>query len=653
MSKKKARSRSNPNKTASRQESAPAKPGFLESFGKMLFLVAASLTVLFTIYNSLIPKKGDTINDYITNNLPNLVKFEWALFILLGAAFVYAAFKWLFGIAEKRHDFIVFAVIWLAIAGLYGMSFDKDIGSFGDNAQYIVHSKSLIEKGGAYNLYYKTEAYNANAAIGLPLMLTPVTAIWGMDVVKMKFVVCLTGFLSVLFFFLSFRKLSNRYFAALLAIVIGSYPLVIYNTSYVMTEVPFLFAISVALWTTLKLSESETKKGIAFWSVLAVVFTLLTFLTRSVGVAMIGAVFAWLFFRVPWIDIVRKKKSLLDKPLYKFASVGTILIVLFAALQINASIAGKRAAEKAKANSTEVAAAESATEGKESKSQIAIFLASDFVGRFQTNMKKVNVLWSQQVFNKTLSRWYLSLGKSGRIKIEMEGAMRFFNFLLLMSIIVGLIRRDLIAFILLFGILVTLSGTGTPVRIVYSRYFIVLLPFMLYLMARLFTDVFAFIHSRKAMPMLKPAGVLIAVGFLFAAQAHNYSGAAFNMQRQNASDTYTIAFDNYVKSGKWFKENMPDDPVVVASRKPRLYYVYSEKKGVHTVTYTTQVYSKELEDDILANLREKEVDFLVLDAFSTASRKVMLPVIQNNPQLFQVVTSVGEQYPSHIIKFNG
>jgi hypothetical protein len=651
MSKKKPRPSRKP--VPAVETTANEKKGFGKSFAQMMFIVAGALGIFYSIFLALTPKKGDTINDYILENMPRLLTWEWILFSAIAVAFLYFAFKWVFKSERKLYDYAVLLIAFLAINGLFALSFDKDLGSFGDNAQYIVHSKSLLEKGGPYDIYFPNEAYNGGAAIGLPMMLAPVTAAFGMDVVKMKVLVFLLGGLSLVFFFLAFRKLCGPYLAALLMILTGSFPLFVFNTSYIMTEVPFVFTISVSLFCALKLGESKQRKQVILWSLLTILAASMVYLTRAVGAAIMAGTIAWLFFRIPWIGIFRKEQKLFSLPTVKFAVVTGALVVMFLGWQLQTGAAVKRDQAARGVQQEEVEASED-TSGKqensqEKTSQLALFLSSDFMEQFNTNFKLVKPLWGQQIFNKDLSRWYFSLGKAARTK-DINAGLRFFNILLLISLLAGLIRRDIMAFVLIFLTVATLAGTATPVLMVYSRYFIPFVPFIIYLMARMLPDLFEFLAKKRPMPAAAGFAAFASSILLFVILYHNFSGNAFNAQRQNSGNAYSVAFDSYLQAGKWVRENLEED-VLIASRKPRLFYVFSERKGVYTVTYSNMVYSEEVARERIEYFREKEVDYVILDAFSTASRNVILPLIQNYPDNFRVLNSVGDQYPSYVVEF--
>ena len=60
----------------------------------------------------------------------------------------------------------------------------------------------------------------------------------------------------------------------------------------------------------------------------------------------------------------------------------------------------------------------------------------------------------------------------------------------------------------------TLSGTSTPVIMVYSRYFIPLVPFVIYLLVRMLPDIVEFIDTNKSAPALKGVMALFSIFLL-------------------------------------------------------------------------------------------------------------------------------------------
>ncbi|MCP4121313.1 MAG: hypothetical protein GY751_06130 [Bacteroidetes bacterium] len=632
-----AKSKAKPQKAA---QTSPRKDnsGFIQSFSRMIFLVSGALLFGFAIYSALNEK--DVVNAYIDEHMPNLLRTEALLFGLIAAGFIYCAFKLVFKLAEKKYDYVVLAVALLAITGNFLISFDKDVGSFGDNASYIINSKSLIEKGGPYKLNHVDEPYDYKASLGFPVMLTPIVAIWGMDILKMKSLVFMMGSLSVLFFFLAFKKRLGIYAAAIIAILIGTYPIVVTNTSYVMTEVPFLFALSITLFATFGFIDATTVRKSVVYGIATVLLALLTYLTRAVGIGVIAGIIACMFFNIPFAKIFKKEVALLKSlEVRKFAFVTLLLGVLVLGWQMRGT------------GSSPVKSQDGTEQVVKNKSQAGTFMERDVAANFNKNYKIVEPLWAQQIFSEKLSRWYLSLGKSAKIKLEGPG-LAAFNFFMLVALIVGLIRRRMVAFWFLFIVLVTLAGSISTQSVVFSRYLVVIVPFLIYLFMDMMIAGSEFISKRYDKPALTTVGSFAAIIFSGLVLSHNISGAAFNNQRQNAGDTYTIAFDNYIESARWIKENIDED-VVVASRKPRLYYVFSEKKGIVTVYSSTQTYNKEIADEILNRMRKRNAKILILDGFSTASRKVVLPLYQDNKELFKLVKTVGEKYPAYIFEFSG
>ena len=604
----------------------------------MLFIVAAVLAAGFAIYQALTTE--DVVNDFIDDNLPNLIRTEAILFSVILAGFVYCATKLLFKLKEKKYDYLVFLVVFSAIIGNFIVSFDRDVGSFGDNASYIINTKSLLEMGAPHKLNHPEQPFDSKAALGLPIMLSPIVGIWGMDVLKMKVLVFILGCLSILFFFMAFRRRLGIYGAALIAILIGTYPLIVYNTSYVMTEVPFLFCLSLTLYVTYLFQDASTTRRSIITGLAVIALSMLCYLTRAVGIGVIAGTLIWLFLWIPWMKIIREKiNPLALTEVRKFLLVTAGLAICVMGWQLRST------------GSTTTVNAEGSEEVVKNKSHARTFMAQDMNENLNRNFNLIKPVLGQQIFNKKLSRWYLSLGKDDRIK-PLDGSLKTYNFFLFAALIIGLIRRRLPAYWLLIVALVTLAGSQSKVSVVFSRYLIVVVPFMIYIWLDLLINGGKWLADRLKFRAVEYVGTLGALVFSYLMLSHSLSGAAYNNQRQNAGDTYTLAFDNFIRAAQWVEENIEDD-VVIASRKPRLFYVYSEKRGMMTVSYGDMTYSEEAEQKIIDNMRRWDAKYLIMDAFSTASRKVVLPTIQNNGDIFRVVKAVGEKYPAYVIEFSG
>jgi len=77
--------------------------------------------------------------------------------------------------------------------------------------------------------------------------------------------------------------------------------------------------------------------------------------------------------------------------------------------------------------------------------------------------------------------------------------------------------------------------------------------------------------------------------------------------------------------------------------EPRLFYIFSNLKGVGTTDYGEE-YSKENEIEKIKVFKTTGVTHLILDRFSTSSKENIVPLLTNNPQVFQLL---------HTIKLDG
>ena len=85
--------------------------------------------------------------------------------------FCYFAFRFLPAAQSRKIDSIWLIVLFLAISSLYVGSFFEVLAPNGDNAEYIINAKSIIELGGVYRLETPNQTPNSLASLGLPFLI--------------------------------------------------------------------------------------------------------------------------------------------------------------------------------------------------------------------------------------------------------------------------------------------------------------------------------------------------------------------------------------------------------------------------------------------------------------------------------------------------
>ncbi len=129
--------------------------------------------------------------------------------------------------------------------------------------------------------------------------------------------------------------------------------------------------------------------------------------------------------------------------------------------------------------------------------------------------------------------------------------------------------------------------------------------------------------TKKAIVMLIMAQLLFT----------NFSrdSAAIGLNRLGNGPT----FDDYVEVAKWARNNLPEDAFVL-SVKPRIFWLYSNKKGSRSTT-DSDVMDDQLEESKLATWKKIGATHIVIDRISRYTRTNIAPIVQNNPKKFRTV----------------
>ncbi|NNF01133.1 MAG: phospholipid carrier-dependent glycosyltransferase [Bacteroidia bacterium] len=589
---------------------------------KLVYVICCTLciAILFAKFFEL----KDISNTFIDENKSHWLLFEKAAFIFISLLVSYFGFNHIFKVKDLKYlDIGLKLSAFAVIVIMYLMAFNPAVGNFGDNASYIINAKALVEKGGPYYMFRPDEAPYPKAAIGLPMLLTPVYYFFGMNVVKMKWVVFLTGLLSVLFIYFLFRKITDKHFAAVLAMLYGLHPFVLFNTSTIMTEVPYLFWSALALYLVVKYEEKDKIN----WGILVMMLFALfmTYMTRTVGIASFGAVMAYLFFKLP-VKNIRKinVKEIIASPQFKkFLAVTVSLIVIAILWQIRGKSFG-------------------------GESHAEMFTERDIGSVLKKNWDSMWKVFSQGIYADNTVRWHLN-PKNYKL-IPLNNMWKFVFLISFVGVINGLIKRHLTAFYMTVFATVLVLASGTTSVMVISRYLVPLTPFMIFYFFFGAVSIFELINRFVKSETLMHFGKIACFILLFVLGFTNMSGSSHVIQKNNTGQLYISGYDNFIAAAEWAKDNLPDT-ALVASRKPRIFYLFSERKGTFNTNYREK-YSKEFEKEKIEKWEKAGVDYIILDAFNSSTRKNVYPIVQNNPAKFSVIHTVGTKGQCYIVKVN-
>lgn len=189
----------------------------------------------------------------------------------------------------STHFLLRNGLYWLVIVAIGVFYVSTLVGGHnwgGDFSQYIHHAKNLAE-GKAYNdiLYISNSFASVSPAIYppvFPLILAPVYAIWGLNLMAMKLVgiVFLVSALAVLSKLFQHRLSSLS--LIILALIVGLNPYFWIFKDNILSDLPYLFFSLCSLYF-MQRNHSEKNLGI---SILLGIFMYLAYGTREIGITL-------------------------------------------------------------------------------------------------------------------------------------------------------------------------------------------------------------------------------------------------------------------------------------------------------------------------------------------------------------------------------
>ncbi len=528
---------------------------------------------------------------------------QLSTFVVLTTTFGFFGYHFLKDKAAwtKLHR-IVLGLGFSAICILYFACFSQEISFNGDNAEYMITAQSLVERGGAYRLYTPAETRNTLASIGLPAMLAPIYAIWGLDIFKMKVLVMLFGISVFPLTFRLFREHLDGNLSALLAVTVASSPYLVANTTSVMTEAPYL------CWSLLALIGASRylscKRFHAGYYVATLIFIVLAYLTRAVGIAILAASLATLTLRIPWRELRQEGfwNGANRQSLLKFFAVFLPLVLGFAMLQI--------------------------VKSREGLSQLDLFLGRDLYAYFDSNIQASMHVVGHMLFSKETFRWYQMLPQTNLSPVSLGFLLT--QVLILVGLIRGLFSKDIKAYYALTALILVWLASMTPQEMVIIRYLSVLIPFFIFY----FVDGLDWI-SRHVFDRLKIASLwqpLVPVMALATIFIIGMSGNITNLGR--AKSGIGPHGNAYLTAASWCGKNLPADSYIM-SFKPRITYLYSGLKGKQ-ITSGVDEYNEAYARGKLAEIEREGITHLIIDALAGKTQSTIVPILQNNPHLFEV-----------------
>ena len=143
-------------------------------------------------------------------------------------------------------------------------AFNPSPATWGDNAEFVILSQSISEGKGFKLINFPTPIPNKRYPPGFPLLLMPMTFLFGTDIVLLKTIIVITFIVSIIGIFLILRQLVTTWIAFFVTLVILSNFTLLNFSCQLMAEIPYLCFSVLSLWFYFFYNPSLTLKGL-FW----------------------------------------------------------------------------------------------------------------------------------------------------------------------------------------------------------------------------------------------------------------------------------------------------------------------------------------------------------------------------------------------------
>ena len=475
------------------------------------------------------------------------------------------------------------------------LSFNPRLAPNGDNAEYVISAKSLVDHGSVKRLYVPDEPPNSLASLGLPLMLSPIYEIWGLDIHKMKVLIFILSLVAIPLLFLVFNAQEDTWLSLLLTLVGATSPYLISSSSSIMTEIPYWCFSLATLYAGIRYQRSQKFKVPLFLLLLVLCF--ICYITRPVGISIVLAVVCMQLSYIRWSEGWRK--AVRGLPFRKLLYFSTVLFVAFVVWQFK--------------------------QAQEGLSQTALFFSGSMIGRFFENAFALSNVLPQMILSSDTFLWFRNAPDFG-----LPPRSILWMVLLIVTFVglgKGLLKKHLLAWYVTFFTLITLLASYTPQERVMTRYVSVIIPFLIYYFVLGAGTILKPLFTSNKVKWARLISV-ISLGLILTV---NLSGNRHNMLVKSA--VYNDYYDSFLRAAHWCGNNLdPDDYVM--SVKPRIVYLYSGLKGVDLIG-DRDVYSEDWAQAQLKEIRERGITHIIVDVISKKTQETIFPLLQNHPEYFR------------------
>jgi len=499
----------------------------------------------------------------------------------------------------NRDMFILIAIL-IGFMICYAYVFDTKIDMNGDNASYYMLGKALWQGEGYVSINSVFKSPNNHFPPGYPVIISGLLHVWdSFTAVKL-----LNGILLLCTLMLSYllvRDISGNDAVAMISI-----PFLLVNThllrfsTIMMSEIPFLFFSLLSIYFFFKAYNQTGKREITNY-IAAFIFFMVAFYIRTLGIALLAS-----FGLVVIFDLKKKWKVL--------AAFIPAFVLSYAPWWLRSQHLGGNSYIKQLVMINPY------------RPELGRLNVGDLYVRIIKNIERYitreipDVLFPFKTFDyrdeASIGEWITGVLIAVIIIVGIVNLKRY------KKLVVGYMGSTFVVLLL------------WPDVWVGVRFVLPLLPFLLMGFLNGVQYLLTAIHKKLIFTKIMPFWAVLLILIAFYPDVRNL--------HQKARKRYEPKWNNYFAIAKWFRKREITG-VVVSCRKPVMFYLFSG-------TFTTNYKYTQDDKDLIADLKVRKTDYVVIDQLGYSSTiRYLIPAIQNNSDQFELILHF-EQPDTYLLK---
>ncbi|MEM7108412.1 MAG: hypothetical protein AAF519_09315 [Bacteroidota bacterium] len=497
---------------------------------------------------------------------------------------------------KARTHWINTIVLVVVFIGAFSYTFDAKLAMLGDNASYYMLGKALAQGEGYVNISSSAKRPSNHYPPGYPVMLSAIM-LFSNDLVPVKIATGLVGLVGLLlFYFLALSLLKDEFMAVGVALLAVLNAHILWYSSLIMSEIPFLCFSIMALFFFTKTDQSklDLKDKYVWLTLLALIAA---YYVRSLGVALIGGIVLALLMKKNWKSIA--------------VYTGVFAIAIAPWFIRGSNLGGSSYIRQLKMVNPYQPALGQADFG-------------DFVDRFFENFSRYV---TKELPDAIFPAFEPGYGQKA------TGGEWFAGLLVLGIMIFGLLKLKDHRWLITGYLLATLAILMLwPQVWIGVRFVVSVVPLFILLLINGLHHGITLVAKKANRKIIAAAlmGLFLLFQFSPISDIHD-----------QAKERYSPGWKNYFEIAKWLDQNVKGE-TVVACGKPSLFHLYANK-------YTLR-YKFAAPNELLAHLEEREVDYVVIDQVYGNTLRYLLPAVRQYPERFQQVQHLPNP-DTYLLKF--